>query len=124
MKVVALKSFRGRYGQIRQGTQFECDPSYFEALRKLRPPAVELAPEHPAQKQTEHPGPADNRNIPAAPNPGKDQPGDAGTPGATDPRKVGGKVLTSRSLRADLQSRAKTFSSSAAGATKTTTPGA
>lgn len=139
----ALRTFKGRYGLIRAGTVFNCEPGYFAALEKQGFVKVET--------ERTPPGPGENRAIPAAPetaaagaggekrgvvDPGKapaaDQGGDtsqnpvilprARGRKATDPRRGGGKPLTSRSLRQDLPSAPRTSSESESGDAKPRDP--
>jgi hypothetical protein len=123
MKARAVRSFAGRYGRIRAGMIFECEPGYFQALK--RNGLVEKADENqPAQAPD--PSPPANRSKPAAPmKAGNAEPdGQGKPPGATDPRKGAGRTITSRSLRQDLRSRGTTSKSSDAGApAKESTPG-
>lgn len=124
----ALKSFRGRYGLIRAGTTFQCEPGYFAALEKKG--WVQKV------EDRDPPGPSDNRSVPAAPNQagagdqgkasaaqGGEKSPSTGAMADTEPEKItgrrrgGGKALTSRSLRQDLRSPGKTATSSAAGET-------
>lgn len=115
MQARALKTFRGRYGIIRAGTVFQCEPGYFAALEKNKLAIASDAKDAPARA----PGPGENRNIPEAPRTaGKESPGEqGGKPGDTEPPPDDGRARTSSSLRADLASRAKTLSKSAAGVT-------
>lgn len=123
MKVRALKSFNGRYGKIRAGNVFECEPSYFRALArnglaKIEPERAidgQPQPEQPGEKKP--PGPSEDRDLKKPPNTaGKDAPGDQRKPpGATGRRTGGGPGVTSRSLRADLHSRGKTAKKSGDG---------
>lgn len=117
MLVKALKSFAGRYGHIRAGITFECEPHYFEALRRHR--LVDAAPAD-ATPDPGAPGPQKNRNVPKAPlTPGKDGPGNqGGEPGKQSaPSQDDGTAPPSVSLRADLRSRQKTSRKSAVGVT-------
>jgi hypothetical protein len=120
MKVRAVKTFSGRYGLLRAGTEFECEPGYFQALK--RNGLVQLATDRIAAPPADPnappgPGPGDNRSIPGAPKPGKDTPGEQRKPpGGTGHRKAAGSVTTSSSLRADLHSRGKTSGKSGGGA--------
>ncbi len=100
----ALKTFSGRYGMIRQGTVFNCEPGYFAQL--VRRQMVEAVKEPP--------GPGDNRNIPEAPNratkpapnkQGSDPAGKSDPAAGTVHPPAAGKATTSASLRADLASR-------------------
>lgn len=120
MKARALKTFKGRYGLIRQGTVFECEPGYFKALAKNA--MVEEAKPHEAAQVIE---PEKNRAIPRAPKPEKkDQPpaDSRKPPGGTAPRTAAGRATTSHSLRADLASRKKTLIGSGAGEAAKTNP--
>lgn len=127
MLVRALKTFRGRYGLIRTGNEFECEPGYFRQLERNRM-AERIEARTIASQERTPPGPADNKSVPAAPVvAGKTAPGGQGKPPGTDtaPPQAGGKAVTSRSLRADLASRAKTSKASGAGGSvKVTTPAA
>lgn len=117
----ALTTFNGRYGTIRKGVIFNCDPNYFRAL--LRNKMVEETTDQPEPDKKPEPGPSKDRNVPAAP--GKAQAGDGvRTPAATDPRPAGGMDVTSRSLRLDLPSRRQTSRRLAVGdaATKQESP--
>lgn len=100
----ALKTFKGRYGLIRRGTVFQCDPGYLQSLKKNG-----LAAEESPQ-----PGPKKDRSVPKAPRPGekKDPPGKK----SGSARALGsGKTLTSASLPAGRASPKKTSEKSAAG---------
>lgn len=114
MRVKALKTFRGRYGLIRTGTQFDCDPGYYRQLS--RNGMVELV----ESTKPADPGPSENRDLEQAPNrAGKSTAGGQGKPPAdTVPPPAGGRAITSRSLRQDLASRRKTSTSSSGGASK------
>jgi len=115
--VKALKSFRGRYGMIRAGSIFNCEPGYAESLRKNK--LIEVI-DGAADEKRQEPGPEANRKKPDPPGrAGKDQPGEQGERrDATVPPLAGGLALTSASLRADLASRKTTSTKSAAGAKK------
>lgn len=117
MKARALKDFKGRYGMIRTGMIFECEPSYFKALAQNRMVEAVKDQTTPAMQPT----PPLNRNIPEAPRTaGKETPdGQGKPPGDTAPPPAAGPGITSRSLRQDLRSRRKTSERSAAGEPKT-----
>jgi hypothetical protein len=120
MKATALKTFSGKFGLIRTGTVFECDPSYFKSLAKngLVAETPERGGDAPAQKP-EQPGPSKNRKLPDPPRQGKGQPGAGRTaPGVTVRPPAGGKGQASASLRADLASRATTSQPSVDGEKK------
>jgi hypothetical protein len=111
MQVRALKSFSGKYGSIRTGQKFNCDPHYADQL--FANSLIEAVQE---------PGPDNNRAIPQAPQRSKTPPPekDTGKGGATADSgrtPAGGKPITSRSLRADLALRKKTSPSSGDGGT-------
>jgi hypothetical protein len=114
MLAKALKTFNGKYGLIRAGQTFNCDPAYFAALLKNKLVV--------AAEGEDTPAPSSNRSIPAAPgkaDTGKGNPGgQANKPGATVPPPGAGKALTSSSLRRDLASRGKPASKSVSGAKK------
>lgn len=114
MRVRAIRTFTGRYGHIRTGNVFECEPGYFAHLKR-NGMAVE---EKDRALEAPTPGPNDNKAVPAAPSTaGKDAPGGQGRPPGDTARPRGaGKTVTSRSLRADLALRQKTLSTSGAGA--------
>lgn len=137
MRVKALKTFQNqKYGLIRTGTIFHCEPHIAQALlaNKLIEPAAE-AQVPPAQNpDPTDPSPEHNRNVPNAPqrsgneNPGStegnEQAGNQGeAPAGTGRRRGGGKPMTSRSLRADLAQRAQTQSSAESGETQTPASG-
>jgi hypothetical protein len=123
---------------IRAGATFNPDPSYAEALAKKKWVAyVEV--DEPAKKKDPGPGakpppsPDKNRSKPPAPNrAGKGQAGGItnasirksakGTASGTGRPLAVGKVATSRSLRADLPSSAKTSSESDDGEKNLETP--
>ncbi len=113
--VKALKSFRGRYGLIRAGSTFECEPGYVTALLKNKMVEVLEGEAAPAGE----PGPKKNRNIPTAPNKsGKERPsGQGGKSDGSGQSPAGGKGSTSSSLQADLASRKTTSTRSAGGVT-------
>jgi hypothetical protein len=126
MLAKALKSFRGRYGLIRAGSTFNCEPGYYGQLAKKGWVEAAKGGPEPESAQKPGPGPADNRDKGGAPN--KAGKGEAGTgkPPAqpkgppvdakgTGRRRGGGAGVTSRSLRQDLPSRDKTQNSSDAG---------
>lgn len=135
----ALKTFRGRYGMIRTGTTFHPDPGYARKLEQkgwIRDATdAEKKGASPAPAKPEPgPGPKKDRAKPGAPNQaGKAQGGtpDAlppnsvatGTSKSTGRRRAGGAGVTSRSLRADLPSAAKTSSESASGAANRSSSG-
>lgn len=126
MQAKALKTFRGKYGMIRAGSKFNCAPRYFDELKKLKmvtewtggKDAKEDPPAADDPQTIRDPGPSENASIPEAPaTAGKDQAASSGQSDSSespDPakdsgrRRGAGKPLTSRSLRADLQSRKKT----------------
>lgn len=126
--VKALKSFKGKYGHIRAGMTFNPDPGYAREMQRkgwIEPVAEEEPGPGPQKKAP--PAPDRNRNKPPAPSrAGKDQGGakrtpppnkkGAGTSGDTEQPPAGGGPVTSRSLRADLHSSAKTLTGSEAGA--------
>jgi len=111
----ALKSFQSRYGMIRAGTVFQCEPDYLRALLKNRLVAVEKA----------DPAPGSNRSIPEAPNKGGK---DGAAPGSSSPGTgqppASGKGATLLSAPLGRASRKKTSSASDGGespkATKST----
>lgn len=114
----ALKSFRGRYGLIRAGTQFNCEPGYFAALEKKGwvQEVKGEKPKDPAPEKRREPAPDKNRKKPDAPNrAGKVGAAPGGVTHASIVKAKGsvrapgaGKALTSRSLRADLPSKKTT----------------
>lgn len=121
----ALKSFKGRYGHIRAGSTFNCEPGYFGQL--IKKGWVELAKDQrepqPDSKDKPPPGPGDNRDKGGAP--GKAGKGEAGTGSkpaqkgqraggrkGTAAQRGGGQAVTSRSLRQDLRSQEQTPPSS------------
>jgi hypothetical protein len=115
MQVRALKTFTGRYGTIRAGTVFNCEPGYFQSLAKNNLVTAEITKDAAART----PGPSKDRNIPEAPHRGgKENPGEQGqAPGVTvRPLDVGAGQQSS-SLRADLALQEKTSNRSAAGVT-------
>jgi hypothetical protein len=123
----ALKSFRGRYGLVRAGSTFNCEPGYFSQLKKKG--WVELAKDQrdpaPDSKDKNPPAPADNRDKGGAP--GRAGKGAAGSKPATATRTprggrkntaappAAGKGSTSRSLRQDLPSQGTMLPPSDAG---------
>lgn len=127
MKTRALKTFRGRYGLIRAGNVFECEPGYYKQLAKMG--MVQKEPERtldepgqpPDPNKPDNPGPSKDRDAKGPPfPPGKSPPGVARKPpGDTARRTGGGQALTSRSLRADLRSRGKTSKKSDGGELET-----
>lgn len=118
--VKALRSFKGRYGHIRAGSTFNCDPNY---MRQLQGKGwIEAAKPEPGSKDKPAPGPGDNRDKGGAPGrAGKGAPG-AGKPPASGKgkssskgsagRQGAGRAVTSRSLRQDPHSPAPTPPSS------------
>jgi hypothetical protein len=113
MWVRALKSFRGRYGDIKAGEKFNADPGYVTALNKRKDnPLVKVLDDR------EEPGPSKDRNKGDAPGrAGKVNPGDQGRAPASDTAQTqdAGKVLTSQSLPAGPASRKKTAAPSQRG---------
>ena len=113
MQVRALKSFAGKYGHIRVGQIFNCEPNYADQLKTNG--LVLMIDEKQAA-----PGPSSNRAIPAAPSQAREEPAPLGKDGAAGDSAhtpAAGAAITSRSLRADLASRKKTSKRSASGET-------
>lgn len=121
----AKKSFRGRYGLIRAGSQFQCEPGYFNQLEK-KGWVEEVDVKEPAPSKQREPGPDKNRKKPDAPKRAGGKAGAAsggGKPSAktqrlgkgSAPAPDSGGPVTSRSLRQDLPSSEPTSSSSGAG---------
>lgn len=111
MKVLALSSFRGRYGMIRSGMRFNCEPGYATALEAKK--LIRVLPDEP--------GPSLNAAVPQAPFvAGKAPAGSTGMPDESSPVSAdppaAGKVLTSSSSRVVRASRKKTRKPSALGA--------
>lgn len=111
-EVLALRSFRGRYGPIRRGQQFTAEPGYASQL--IRNKLVRVV------QEGKDPGPSKNRDKGEPPGRGgKDETGKDAPP--TDPQPpAGGKALTSASVQAGQVSRRKTLPLSGAGARRGT----
>lgn len=108
-EVRALRSFKGRYGSIRAGQTFNCEPGYLVQLLRNK---LVIATGNPGE-----PGPSKDRSIPEAPHRGgKDKGGKDTDPSNPSGQGAGsGNALTSASLPAGQASRRKTVMQSGAG---------
>lgn len=108
--VRALASFSGKYGPIRNGQTFNCDPHYASQLKRNK--LITIISET-------QPGPSKDRAIPEAPQRGgKDDQGNGSpsAPKSTAPQPPdAGPVLTSASVQAGQASTARTLELSASG---------
>lgn len=108
-EVLALKSFKGRYGQIRAGQQFNAEPGYAAQLKRNK--LITFLGE------ADEPGPTKNRDKGDAPGRGGKEGQGKGNPAKpTDPQPSDdGQAITSASVQAARVSPKKTLPKSAVG---------
>lgn len=109
----AKRTFQGRYGMVRAGNVFNCEPGYFADLKR-NGLVEEVAA---AAAGAADPGPSENASIPDAPARAGKELGAGAAPTSSVPLPAAGSAVTSRSLRRDLASRAKTSKRSESGET-------